>query len=228
MIASVHSADIGARTALRFRAPRAAEVPGLRNAHSGLAVPFGGFAPVPILGRTACIALWDDDQSLETFLASDHKSAATMGAGLTLRLEPIRAYGSWPGLPEDTEKRREPETEGGPVVVLTLGQLIPKRGPAFLAASRKAEHQVVKAPGIIWTMACTDLAKLFFASISVWESAEATMAYAFEPGGHADAMRARQDDGFHKQDAFVRFRPYASSGSLEKKPALPADWLAAS
>src|SRR4051812_31289169 len=100
MIASVHLADVGARAVpgLLRRRPRA--LPGLRWATVTVAAPLGPrLLPAPQLGRIGLIAAWDDDAALDAFQADD-PLAARLAAGWHARLEPMRAFGAWPELPD--------------------------------------------------------------------------------------------------------------------------------
>ena len=98
MIASVHLSDVGVRSALRVlrRAPRPTSTPGLRHANVALTAPLSGAVlPSPAFSRVGLIAFWDDDDALDGFL-SDHPTAATLAGGWHVRLDPLRASGSWP------------------------------------------------------------------------------------------------------------------------------------
>jgi hypothetical protein len=222
MIASVHLADVGVRPALTaFRkAPNAASVPGLRHANLAIAAPLrtSGFS-VPQFGRVALIAFWDDDDALDRFV-SGHPMAAALAGGWHARLEPLRAYGSWPGLPADTPTARTPDSHG-PAVVITFGRLRLSQIVRFFRTSAKAERAAGAAPGLMWA---TALARPpFVATCSLWESTQALSTYAFGSGdpGHPDAIAADKTKPFHHQSAFVRFRPYDSRGSLAGKNPLP-------
>src|SRR5688500_11536319 len=103
MIASVHVADVGVRRALALltKVPKPAAVPGLRSAKAGVAAPLGpSVLPRPNPRRVGLVALWDDDAALDRFLA-EHPTAATLARGWHVRLAPLRAFGTWPGLPGD-------------------------------------------------------------------------------------------------------------------------------
>src|SRR4051812_49647215 len=121
MIASVHIADVGARRALALLrgAPSA---PGLRQANVALTAPLGGsLRPSVQPGRLALVAFWDDDEALDRFLADD-PVAGSLAAGWHVRLHPLRAFGSWPGLPYEVPKARKVE-HNGPAAVVTLGRV---------------------------------------------------------------------------------------------------------
>jgi hypothetical protein len=226
MIASVHVADVGLPSALAVlrKAPKADKVPGLRHADVGSAAPLGGSVfPSPQLGRVGLVAFWDDDAALDAFLAS-HPLADRLAGGWHLRLEPRRAHGSWPGLPDDVNRSRA-ATDDGPVAVLTLGRLRYRRAIPFFRASNKAENAVVAAPGLIWT---TGMARPpFLATCSLWESATAAAAYAYGTDGaaHPSAITVDRAKPFHHQSAFIRFRPYGSVGHLDGKNPLAEHWL---
>ena len=223
MLASVHIADVGIGTALKAvrKAPAPSEVSGLRNAHVGLGAPLGrriaGFLPSPDIHRIAFYGFWDDDDALDRFI-DEHPLMAAFAGGWQVRLAPLRMFGAWPGVPADTPKSRVTDHEG-PVAVLTLGRFRLLRAPKFFNTSAKAERAVLGAPGLLWA---TGVAKPpFVSTCSLWESAESSMAYAFTHGQqHHDAIRVDRATPFHHQQAFIRFRPYASKGSLEGKNPL--------
>ena len=219
MLASVHIADLGPRRALPLvvKGPSAVKAPGLHNAEIGLAAPLGGeLRPRPDLGRVVLVTMWNDETSLDRFAAGSSIVRAFDG-GWSARLEPLRAWGAWPGVPDDLPTTRSVES-AGPVAVLTLGRLRVRRALPFVRASAKAEARVVEAPGCIWA---TGVARPpFVCTFSLWESAEAARAYAFAPGAHNDAIAQGRAEPFHKREAFVHFRPLAITGHLDGRNPL--------
>lgn len=227
MIASVHLADVGARSALAVvrKAPRPAASPGLRHANVALAAPLGGSVrPAPDPGRVALVAFWDDDDALDRFLA-DHPVAARMAGGWHVRLAPLRAWGTWPGLPSDVPRTRTVEHDG-PAAVLTLGRLRLTQAVRFLRASAKAEARVVQMPGLTWA---TGLGRPpFVATCSLWQTTDALSSYAYglDETAHPGAITSDRTKPFHHQSAFIRFRPYGSHGSLAGRNPLSETWMA--
>jgi hypothetical protein len=57
----------------------------------------------------------------------------------------------------------------------------------------------------------------------LWESTRALSTYAYGAGDrrHPDAIDVDAAKPFHHRSAFVRFRPYATRGSLGGKNPLP-------
>ena len=228
MIASVHIADVGPRAALGLlrKAPRASEVSGLRNAHVALTARLGGpLLTKPTPGRVALVAFWDDDAALDRFL-TDHPLAAQLAGGWHVRLAPLRAYGSWPGLPSDTPTARAVDYDG-PLAALTLGRLRLTQTVRFLRTSGKAEARVADAPGKIWATALVK--PPFVSTFSLWEDTRALSTYAFGRAApaHADAITEGERQAFHHQQAFIRFRPYGSAGRLDGRDPLPESWMPA-
>ena len=229
MIASVHIADVGplrSLPAMLRRAPRRSTVPGLCQAQIAVCAELGkGIKAPPQLGRLTFIGFWDDEAAIDSF-ESTHRLGELLGEGFSMRGEPLRAHGSWPGLPEDVPAGRQTDY-AGLSLVLTLGRLRAKRAPAFFKASAGAEASLLKAPGVIWA---TALARPpFVSTCSLWESTKALSTYAYgnaEPG-HPNAIHA--DDasgGFHRQSAFIRFRPFAVRGHLDGRNPLAGTALA--
>ncbi len=226
MIASLHLADVGRRSAVRAlrSRPDPESVPGLRHADVALAgLLSGSFLPRPDLGRVGLVAFWDGDDDLDRFL-DDHPLAATLDGGWRVRLTPLRAFGAWPGLPDDVPLH--PLTEhDGPTAVLTLGRLRITQALRFLRASAKAEARVVEAQGLTWA---SGLARPpFVSTASLWHTTGALSDYAYglNDSPHQDVIDSHLEKPFHHQSAFIRFAPYRSEGSLDGRNPLPEDWM---
>lgn len=220
MLVSVHIADIRLRDLLRAqRAPKPGATPGLRDARVASCAQLGGsLLPTPKPTRAGLVAFWDDDASLDAFLASS-PLAAVLEPGFRVRLAPLRAHGSWPGLDRDIAESRTVPHEG-PAAVVTIARTKWSRSPRFFKASNKAEKAVVEAPGLLWA---TGLGKPpLFATFSLWESTRAlsTYAYGSRDRGHPAAMAVNDAKPFHHESAFIRFRPYDAHGGLGGKNAL--------
>ena len=189
------------------RGRRPLEAPGLRYAEAAGLVPLAGKAP-PLPPRgTILISSWDDDAALDDFLASHPVD------GYHVRMQPMRIVGAWPDMP-GLPTEEEPMDPDEPAAVLTLGR---PRGRTFLRfarTSRPAEKLARDHPGLVKGTAAARLPR-FVATLSIWRTVSEMRDYALgrpDPR-HLDAIKANRVTPFHHQDAFVRFRPYASSGS---------------
>lgn len=215
MIVSVHLADVGWSQAQRllFQRPKERDLPGLTYAEPVLTAPLGHRPPRPEPGRIGLIAAWRDDIALDRFLA-DHPFAQSLASGWHVRLEPLRCFGSWAGMP-DLPKRELPIDDREPVAALTLGRLRILRTRPFLKAGAPAERDAAADPDVL---ALTGFARpampRLVSTFSLWRSAAAMRRYAFDDtGSHQAAVKADRAKPFHHESAFIRFRPYASEGS---------------
>jgi hypothetical protein len=221
MVATVHLADLGPAGAARagMRRPALDGVAGLRWADTALLAPLA-FKGLPPVRRGGLFAFWDDEESVDRFV-EDHPVGERFAGGFHARLRPLRAHGSWPGLPLDVPTSRAVPHDG-PVVVLTLGRLRMSQTLRFLRTSRPAEQSAVADPRMIWGTAALRLP--FVATISIWESSQASAGYAYgkQRPQHHDAIEAQERKDFHHQSAFIRFAPILVDGELTTKNPVSA------
>ncbi len=222
MIVSVHIADVGRLQVQRilFQGLDATKVPGMSYAEPTFVAPLGKRLPRPYAGRIALIAAWDCDVALDRFL-DGHPFGERLAGGWYSRLEPLRCFGSWAGMP-DLPTRELPMDDAEPVAALTLGRLRIMRTRSFLKSGAPAERDAVADPAVLATTGLARLARpRLVSTFSLWRSAAAMRKYAFrEDGPHQAAVRADRARPFHHESAFVRFRPYASSGRWDGRDPL--------
>ncbi len=222
VIASFHLADVGRLTALRLMLGKPVAQPpsGLRYATMTTAVPLaGGFPPRPTVGRVGLIAAWETEGALDEFLAGDPLARA-FAHGWSVRLQPTRVYGAWSPL-DGLLSREQPMAEDEPAAVLTIGRLRLTQAARFLRASAPAESLAVREPSLL---ASTGLARppALVGTFSLWQSTAAMRAYAQGAAGpaHHAAVAAHARRPFHRESAFIRFRPYAAKGSWDGRDPL--------
>jgi hypothetical protein len=233
VIVSVHLAEVGPRAGFGIlrRRPRPAQVAGLHYAETVTTAPLGkGLFPKPSLGRVGMIAAWEDDAALDRFAAS-HPLGERLDGGWELRLEPLHVFGSWAGVPWLTAAPAngdgpKPAADEEPVAVLTLGRLRPSRALPFLRSAAAAEAAAVASPALL---AATGLARPpIVSTFSLWRSAAEMKQYAFgSAGAHQAAVGADRAQPFHRESAFIRFRPYASRGRWDDRDPLAGTGLSA-
>lgn len=234
MLFSAHVADTSPLKAVRRKTPQAADVSGLRSARSATAAPFTrGVLPRPQLGRETLVACWDDEASLDSFLA-DHPTGQAFGAGWHVRMELVRAAGIWPGLDDDMVEAAGTKAKGmtGPSVAITIGTAYLRSAVPFLRVNSGLENQFLETKTGMWGTAFTNLPQLLVGTLTVWDSADAALDY-MASGAHAAAVAAHYDPAkdptghtFVTGGGFFGFRPISSHGSVGGKNPLPAGLLA--
>jgi hypothetical protein len=224
VIASVHLAELGAAdaAAVLLRPPRPGRVPGLAYAETTTTAPLGEpLLPPRRLRRVGMFAAWENEAAFEDFGRS-HPLAARLERGWQVRLQPLRLAGAWSGLERLLEPQRaaEPVEPVEPVAILTLGRLRLRRTSAFRRSAGPAESAALGSGALL---AATGMARppRLVATFSLWRDAASMRGYATGAGGaHRAAMAADRRRAFHRESAFVRFRPYASRGLWDGRDPL--------
>jgi hypothetical protein len=209
VIVSVHVAEQGVRRSLRLlrRGRRPLDAPGLLYSEAAGLVPLAGRAP-PLPPRgTILISSWDDNDALDRFLAANPIE------GYHVRMRPTRIVGAWPDMP-GLPTEEEPMDPGEPAAVLTLGRPRKRTLLRFARTSRPAEKLAVDHPGLVKGTAAARLPR-FVATFSIWRTVSEMRDYALgrPDAAHLNAIKADRANSFHHVEAFVRFRPYASTGT---------------
>jgi len=221
VIVSLHIADVGPReaAAVLLRPPKPADVPGLTYAETTTTAALGEpLLPPRQFGRVGMFAAWDDDAALERFSHS-HPLAARFAGGWQVRLEPLRVFGAWAGMPGLPAKALPVEDEE-PVGVLTLGRLRLRRIGPFRRSATPAERAAMEDGALLAGIGLARPPRLV-ATFSLWRSAAAMREYATVAGGpHNAAVQADRAQSFHHESAFIRFRPYASKGNWDGRDPL--------
>jgi hypothetical protein len=221
MIVSVHIADVGPREAAEvlLRPPKPGWVPGLTYAETTTTAALGEpLLPPRRFGQVGMIAAWESDDALDAF-SHLHPVARHFAGGWQVRLEPLRVFGAWAGMP-GLPAQALPVDPDEPVAILTLGRLRLRRIAAFRRSAAPAEADAIASPALL---AGTGLARppRLVATFTLWRSAAAMREYATGADGtHRAAVQADRAQPFHHESAFVRFRPYASRGSWDARDPL--------
>src|SRR5262245_61813220 len=119
MIATIDVADIGRWSlpqAIRHR-PAPSDVSGLRWLDVAPAVALASYKP-PGFRRVVLFAMWDDEASAHTFTETHPLAQRFVGDGFHAVLRPLRAFGSWAGLPIEVSRNRVTYHDA-PVIVTT-------------------------------------------------------------------------------------------------------------
>jgi hypothetical protein len=233
MLFSAHISDTGPLKALRRKTPQPSDVPGLRSARTAICAPFtSGALPKPQLGREALLACWQDEDSLDAFLA-DHATGRAFADGWQVRMELFRSVGMWPGLDDDMADacRDIPTPPDGPSVAITIGTAYLRTAAQFARVNKGLERQFLKTPNAIWGTALTNLPQRLVATLSIWENASAAVSY-MRTGAHAAAVTAHFDPKkdptghtFVTGGGFFGLRPIATRGELQGRNPISADLI---
>ncbi|MGL5811702.1 MAG: hypothetical protein ACRCYQ_17310 [Nocardioides sp.] len=217
---SYHLAHLPARTTIRAMTMPlgGGQVPGLLHAETLALMRLGS----PTVSRermqlrqAAVFARWEDADALDRFL-DGHRFGAALSAGWHVRLEFLRRYGTLACL-ADLPVRSGAWDKAEPVVAVTLARLKLPHLPRFLSWGKPVERLVVSHPAARLAVAAMRPPR-HFSTFSIWRTIEEMTAMVHGTSdvpnaeAHAVAMREQRRLNFHRESAFMRFRPLSEHG----------------
>lgn len=170
------------------------------------------------VNRLAVFASWDDEASLDSFLATDGLGAS-LAAGWHVRLKFLRRWGhveAFDGLPPQADDT-DPEE---PVVAVTLARMRWTQIPRFIRWGKPVERLVRDHPGQTFALAATRPSRTV-STFSVWNSAREMQEMVHgnsDPTAldsadrHSAAMAERNRKDFHVEFTTLRFRCISEHG----------------
>ncbi len=175
------------------------------------------------LRRSALFAVWRDEAALETFLASHPIARRWTGAEEVwqVRLRSLGGHGSWNGfaVPEGLVEGRP----GGPVAILTRAEVRLRSWRRFAKAAREVNKAARHAPGLVRVVGVGEAPIGRLGTFSVWDSLPTAHAFAEHDSAHHNVVARTRSDDWFGEELFVRFEPYASTGTWNGRDPLAED-----
>ncbi len=227
---SFHLAELPARTTARalVRPVRPGEARGLQHAEPLSMMRLGSPIASPDrmqLRRLAMFCAWDDETSLDEFLAR-HPLGRQLAGGWHVRLAYLRRYGEVAAL-APLPQRAGDWTLDEPIVAVTLARLRLPELPRFLHWGRPVERLVAAHPATTFSTAAFRPLNTF-STFSVWRTVREMidMVHGRDPQvaeapAHAVAMAEQRRREFHHESAFMRFRPLSEHGTWQGRRLVP-------
>lgn len=230
MIASFHLVHYRGRSWLsglaRVETDRRAlrRVDGLRFSRLLLSTPGPPERPVapptPHPGRSALLAVWEDEAALETFLRTSPVAERWQAHGKEtwhVRLEPRHSHGTCGGENPFEGVRAQP-ARAEPGVTVTYIDLRPRAAPAFYRKMRHITPDLVRHPGFLAGILMSEPPPHTYLrnfTFSLWASLDQAMSFGYQrpASAHDEARRRSLDEGWHHEMLFARFRPLAAEGT---------------
>lgn len=168
----------------------------------------------PDLLRWGLIACWDNEESLDAFLAESPISARWRDHASevwTMRMIPIKSVGAWGG--SNPFPASEDPPVDGPCAVITRATLRARHAKSFHGAVPSIDLDLARAHGLLGSVGFGESPIVHQGTLSIWKSQTAMREFAYGTAAHREAMRRRSDERWYAEELFARFRPVASEGT---------------
>jgi hypothetical protein len=190
------------------------------------------------LCRWALFAVWDDDAALDDFLADSPMARrwARAAEAWHVRLRPAGGHGTWAGVdvaallassggagpPEEGAGAGDGAADDGegPVAVLTRASVRSRRLAPFLRAVPPVDAALVGHRGLLAAVGAGEWPVLRQATFSLWASADDVARFAYRDPVHAEVVRRTREEAWYRDELFMRFRPYRSTGTWSESDPL--------
>ena len=167
------------------------------------------------LRRWALFAVWRDEAALDRFLDGSEVAARweeLAAEAYHVRLDPLRAKGSWSGRRLFAAASAAPPDDG-PMAILTRATIRASRLRAFYTSILPPARALAGSPGLLASVGIGEWPVARQATFSLWSSLSDVQAYAYRQEAHREVVRRTRDERWYAEELFARFRPYGSSGT---------------
>jgi hypothetical protein len=229
VIHSFHMAEIPARAsaAALVRPPTRSSVSGLQHAETLAMMTFG----TPILSpqrlqlrNFLMFAQWDDESALERFLAEE-SLGRRLASGWHVRMTYLRRFGSIAALGDLPAVAGDWDDEE-PIVAVTVARLKVPEVPRFLRWGKPVELLIANHPAAVFSTGAHRPPRTI-STFSIWRTVRemSEMVHGHSDVAHAEvhkvAMAEQRRKDFHRESAFMRFRPISEHGLWKGARLLP-------
>ena len=165
--------------------------------------------------RQMSMCLWEDEASLARF--RDHSPIARAWREHTdeyceILMRPYRTHGSYRGH-EPLAGMPPQRPAEGPAAIWTFANIAPRHLRFFWNGIRRATPVLLGSPGLIAGVAGPEHLYRGAMTFTIWERAEAALDFAYREVPHREIVKDVRAEGRLIDSMFIRFQPYAASGS---------------
>ncbi len=131
----------------------------------------------------------------------------------SVRLRPLAARGRWSGREPFGSPR--PQRWDGPVAAVTRARLVLRRAARFWSAVPPVSADLHRAPGLRMAVGIGEAPLGLQGTFSVWDSASALNAFAYDRPEHAAVVARTAREGWYAEELFARLAVLSSRGTVD-------------
>jgi hypothetical protein len=165
--------------------------------------------------RQMATCLWKDEAALAAFKARSPIARAwreDTAEYCEILLEPFRTHGTYRGH-EPLAGLRARRPGEGPAVMWTFANIAPRNLWFFWRGIHRTTPVLLDAPGVIAGTAGPEHMYRGAMTFTIWERPEDALSFAYRESPHGQIVKDVRADSRLVDSMFIRFRPYAASGS---------------
>lgn len=138
-----------------------------------------------------------------------------------LDLQPLRASGTWAGR-RPFAPPAAALTDVGPVAALTRARIRWRQARRFWSSVPPVSAELQGQPGLRWRLGFGEAPIGLQGTLSVWDSAAALRAFAYQGAAHREAIRKTTELGWYREELFARFAVTGWAGTIDGVDPLAA------
>lgn len=173
----------------------------------------GGFGLRPDFSRYGLLATWESAGAADEFFGDSRLFTAYRRRAAeiwTVRLVATQSHGAWGGVNPFLPVAAP--TVNSTVAVLTRASIRWNRLRRFWSQVPSASRALDDAEGLLASIGIGEAPVKHQATFSIWRSADAMKAFAYNSPTHTEVIRRTRDEDWYCEELFVRFLPIASEG----------------
>ncbi|MEL6559160.1 MAG: DUF3291 domain-containing protein [Bacteroidota bacterium] len=173
-----------------------------------------GFSIFPDFGTYAKLQIWESEAAAHAYFNEHplHREYAERSNTFeTIYMHAVESHGEWDG--SNPFALQQKMNDGSQIVVLTRATIYAKKLLNFWQYVPRVSKSMEGAPGLQFALGIGELPLIQQATISLWESKEAMMNYAYTMKRHKEVVKQTRKQKWYKEELFTRFLPYKSEGT---------------
>ena len=174
-----------------------------------------GFSIWPDWNVYCLLIIWENEEAANRFFDQNpfwKKYTKKSKNHFTLYISPVKTVGLWDG--ENPFQSRLVASKKEQIVVLTRATIKKKFIPYFWSKVPKASKEVPNMPGHIFSKGVGELPLFLQATVSVWDSKDAMMDYAYRHSDHLEMIKMTKEKGWYSEEMFTEFNLIKTEGKI--------------